>query len=59
LIAVKKRITANTFFNNSLSSFKAILKAYNAEGQKEMEQEEALKAERKDRGYYDRERRRD
>ncbi|HEY0057814.1 MAG TPA: PhoH family protein, partial [Flavisolibacter sp.] len=38
---------------------KAILKAYNAEGQKEMEQEEAEKAERKQRGYYERDRRRD
>ena len=38
---------------------KAILKAYTAEGLREMEQEEAHKAERKQRGYYDRERYRD
>ncbi|HYH15987.1 MAG TPA: PhoH family protein, partial [Flavisolibacter sp.] len=37
---------------------KAILKAYNAEGQREMEQEELEKKERKERrNYYDRERR--
>jgi phosphate starvation-inducible PhoH-like protein len=38
---------------------KAILKAYTAEGIKEQEQEEAQKAERKERGYYERDRRRD
>jgi len=38
---------------------KSILKAYNAEGQKEMEIEEAERAERKQRGYYERDRRRD
>jgi phosphate starvation-inducible PhoH-like protein len=39
---------------------KAILKAYNAEGQKEMEQEEIEKKERKERrDYYTRDRQRD
>jgi phosphate starvation-inducible PhoH-like protein len=38
---------------------KAILKAYNTEGIKEMEQDEAEKAERKQRGYYERDRRRE
>ncbi len=38
---------------------KSILKAYTAEGLKEMEQDEAQRAERKQRGYYDRERYRD
>ncbi|MCW3073881.1 MAG: phosphate starvation protein PhoH [Flaviaesturariibacter sp.] len=38
---------------------KAIIKAYNKEGEAEMKQEEAEQAERKQRGYYDRERRRD
>jgi phosphate starvation-inducible PhoH-like protein len=35
---------------------KAILKAYTAEGQREMELDEAQKKERKERRYYDRER---
>lgn len=38
---------------------KAIIKAYNKEGEAEMKQEEAEQAERKQRGYYDRDRRRD
>jgi phosphate starvation-inducible PhoH-like protein len=38
---------------------KAIIKAYNKEGEREAEQEEADQAERKQRGYYDRDRRRD
>lgn len=38
---------------------KAILKAYDKEGQREAEQEEAEQAERKQRGYYDRDKRRD
>jgi phosphate starvation-inducible PhoH-like protein len=38
---------------------KSILKAYTAEGLKEMEQDEAQRAERKQRGYYDRDRHRD
>jgi phosphate starvation-inducible PhoH-like protein len=35
---------------------KAILKAYDKEGQKEMEMEEAEKKERKERRYFDRDR---
>ncbi|MDB5251935.1 MAG: PhoH family protein [Flaviaesturariibacter sp.] len=38
---------------------KAIIKAYNKEGEREAEQEEAEQAERKQRGYYDRNQRRD
>ncbi len=38
---------------------KSILKAYTAEGLKEMEQDEAQRAERKQRGYYNRDRHRD